>query len=362
MVALLTALASTTSVAGPTPGAAWQKVAPASVGLDAAKLGQVAAQARKGRSNCLVVVRDGKLAGEWYFRGTGPNTEQDVFSATKSVASTLVGIAQDDGDLRIGASASRWIPQWRGGKARAVTVRDLLSMDSGREWSPLTDYVRLLAAPDRTAFAIGLGQAAAPGTVWAYNNSAVQTLDRVLARATGQDVTAFAERRLLKPLGMTHSALATDDAGNAQLFEGMRSTCRDMARFGVLMLNHGRWGGRQIVSAGWVAQATGPSSTKLNAGYGYLWWLNHEGVIPSVTAATSLQAVENAKPSEKGRLVPGAPDSMYWALGLGNQVVQIDPGTKTVVVRLGTAVPIPIPPTFGPGEASKVVTEAVTGR
>ena len=361
VVVLLSALASA-DAAAPTPGATWQKVTPAAVGLDASKLGQIAALARKGRSNCLVVVRDGKLAGEWYFRGTGPDTAQDVYSATKSVASTLVGIAQDDGDLRIGDSASRWIPQWKGTRSQAVTLRDLLSMDSGREWSPLTDYLRLLAAPDRTAFAIGLGQAAAPGMVWAYNNSAVQTLDRVLARASGRRVTAFAQRRLFAPLGMTHTALATDDAGNAQLFEGMRSTCRDMARFGVLMLNHGRWGGRQIVSPGWVAQATGPASTKLNAGYGYLWWLNHEGVIPSVTTATSLQAVESAKASEKGRLVPGAPDSMYWALGLGNQVLQIDPGTRTVVVRLGTAVPIPIPPTFGPGAASRVVTEAVTRR
>ena len=76
-------------------------------------------------------------------------------------------------------------------------------------------------------------------------------------------------------------------------------------------------------------------------------------MIPSVTAATSLQAVESAKASEKGRLVPGAPDSMYWALGLGNQVMQIDPGTKTVVVRLGTAVPIPIPPTFGPARGER---------
>jgi CubicO group peptidase (beta-lactamase class C family) len=358
---LLVVLAPAASAAGPTPGARWQRVAPASVGLDPAKLEQIASQARKGRSNCLVVVRDGQIAGEWYFRGTGPNTAQDVYSATKSVASTLVGIARDDGDLRLDDSASRWIPQWKGTKSQAVTVRDLLSMDSGREWSALTDYVRLLTAPDRTAFAIGLGQAAAPGTVWAYNNSAVQTLDRVLARATGEDVAAFAERRLLEPLGMAHTALATDGAGNAQLFEGMRSTCRDMARFGVLMLNRGRWGGKQIVSAGWVAQATGAPSTKLNAAYGYLWWLNHEGVIPSVTAATRLRAVENAKVSQKGRIVPGAPDSMYWALGLGDQIVQIDPGTRTVVVRLGAGLPIPIPPTFGPRAASTVVTEAVTG-
>jgi CubicO group peptidase (beta-lactamase class C family) len=348
--------ASASATPSATPGAAWQKVSPASVGLDAAKLNQIAAQARKGRSNCLVVVRDGKLAGEWYYRGTGPGTTQDVFSATKSLASTLVGIAQDDGELSIGDSASKWIPQWRGTPSAAVTVRDLLSMDSGRDWSPFTDYVRLLAARDRTTFAIGLGQQAAPGAVWAYNNSAVQTLDRVLREATHEDVVTFAEQRLFGPLGMTRTTMATDRAGNAQMFEGIHSTCRDMARFGVLMLNRGLWGGKRIVSSSWVEQATGPSSTRLNAAYGYLWWLNHEGVLADVLAATSLQ---QAKHATKGRLVPGAPDGMYWALGLGDQIIQVDPGTRTVVVRLGTADPIPVPPAFGPAEASRVVTEAV---
>jgi CubicO group peptidase (beta-lactamase class C family) len=357
--ALAMALVSAASAAPPQPGADWQKVAPAAVGLDAAKLNQIAAQAKQGKSNCLVVARDGKLAGEWYFRGTGPNTTQDVFSATKSVASTLVGIARDDGDLRIGESASKWIPQWRGTKSAAVTVRDLLSMDSGREWSPLTDYLRLLAAPDRTAFAIGLGQAATPGTVWAYNNSAVQTLDRVLAQATGEDAATFAEHRLFGPLGMAHTSLGRDRAGNPQLFEGMRSTCRDLARFGVLMLDQGRWGDKQVVSSAWVKAATSRSSTNLNAAYGYLWWLNRESVIPSVTAATSLQEVKGVR---KGRLVPGAPASMYWALGLGNQLIQIDPGSRTVVVRLGTASPIPLPPTFGPAAASEVATTALLGR
>jgi CubicO group peptidase (beta-lactamase class C family) len=111
-----------------------------------------------------------------------------------------------------------------------------------------------------------------------------------------------------------------------------------------------------VVSSSWVTQATARSSTTLNAGYGYLWWLNHEGVIEDVLAATSRQ---QARHSARGRLVPGAPNDMYWALGLGNQLVQIDPGTRTVVVRLGTADPIPFPPTFGPSEASTVVTEAV---
>ena len=235
-------------------------------------------------------------------------------------------------------------------------MRDLLSMDSGRDWSTLSDYLGLLAARDRTAFAIGLGQAAAPGTVWAYNNSAVQTLDRVLREATHESVVTFAEQRLFGPLGMTHTRMATDRAGNAQMFEGIHSTCRDMARFGVLMLNRGLWDGKRIVSSSWVEQATGPSSSRLNAAYGYLWWLNHEGVVADVLAATSLQ---QARRATKGRLVPGAPDGMYWALGLGDQIIQVDPGTRTVVVRLGAADPIPVPPAFGPAQASRVVTEAV---
>jgi CubicO group peptidase (beta-lactamase class C family) len=359
--ALLTlVLTASARAAGPAPGARWQKVSPAAVGLDAGKLAQIAALAKKGHSTCLVVVRRGKLAGEWYFGGAGPDTTQDVYSATKSFASTLVGIAQDDGDLRIGDRASKWIEQWRGTPSQAVTVRDLLSMDSGRHWNVVTDYLRLLSAPDRTAFAIGLGQDAAPGSEWAYNNSAVQTLDRVLQKATGKDVRTFARTRIFAPLGMAHTMMATDRAGNAQLFEGIHSTCRDLARFGVLMLEKGRWHGRQIVSSSWVTQATAKSSSKLNAAYGYLWWLNHSGVIASVTAATTLQAVAQGK-ADIGRMVPGAPGSMYWALGLGDQLIQIDPASQTVVVRLGSAAPIPIPPAFGPAEASRVVTQAVSG-
>jgi CubicO group peptidase (beta-lactamase class C family) len=344
--------------ASPVPGPSWRTVAPASVGLDPAALRRIAARAKQGKSNCLVVVRDGKLAGEWYFRGTGPTTTQNVFSVTKSFASTLVGIAQDHGDLRIDRRASTWIPSWRGTRSAAVTVRDLLSMDSGREWSFLTDYVQLLLAPDETRFAIGLGQAAAPGTRWVYNNAAVQTLEQVLKKATGSDVAAFAERRLFAPLGMRHTSMGTDRAGNPQLFEGLRSTCRDLARFGVLMLNHGRWGARQVVSRAWVAQATGRPSTRLNAAYGYLWWLNRSGTLASPLAGTSAQGATNGT-ERRGRLVPGAPSDMFWALGLGNQLIQVDPGSRTVVVRLGTAEPSPQPPTFGPAEASRVVTEAV---
>ena len=115
------------------------------------------------------------------------------------------------------------------------------------------------------------------------------------------------------------------------------------------------------MSSAWVRQATARSSTKLNAAYGYLWWLNRSGVIASVTAATTLQAIAQGK-TDVGRLVEGAPSSMFWALGLGNQLIQVDPGSQTVVVRLGSGTPLPIGPTFGPAEASRVVTQALARR
>jgi CubicO group peptidase (beta-lactamase class C family) len=131
-----------------------------------------------------------------------------------------------------------------------------------------------------------------------------------------------------------------------------------MARFGVLMLNHGKWGDEQVVSGDWVAAATGRSSQALNVAYGYLWWLNREGNIGSPLAATSADAADTT--TRQGQIAPDAPDDMFWALGLGNQVMQVDPGSRTVVVRLGTPETRPQPPTFGPVDASKVVTSAIT--
>ena len=94
---------------------------------------------------------------------------------------------------------------------------------------------------------------------------------------------------------MSDTRMTTDRAGNAQMFEGVRSTCRDMARFGVLMLNHGKWGDKQVVSPAWVKDATGHSSQELNAAYGYLWWLNRKGVIGSPLVATDLSQAQTAQ-------------------------------------------------------------------
>jgi CubicO group peptidase (beta-lactamase class C family) len=335
------------------PADEWSRVEPAVAGFDPVALFDIAAEAEQARSNCLLVVRHGQLVAEWYWNGTEVTTSQEVFSATKSYTSTLVGMAQADGDLDIADPASEHIPEWAGTDSAEVTVEDLISNDSGRLWDIAVDYRDLVAAPDRTGFAVGLSQEAPPGSTWAYNNAAIQTLDAVLESATGEEPADYAQERLLEPVGMAHSEMTRDRAGNTNMFFGLQSTCQDMARFGYLFLRQGNWDGEQVVAEDWVEAATGQPSQELNAAYGYLWWLNRRGPIASPLQPTTGQPGGDVA---DGQLVPGAPEDMYWAVGLGGQVIQIDPGSDTVVVRLG---PGDRSVDYGAPNTARVVTEAL---
>ena len=356
-VALVATLALTSGGCTPGlttfPGADWARTTPSAMGFDPAALDAIAADAQAKASNCLAIIRHGELVADWYWNGTTATTTQEVFSATKSITSTLVGIAQADGSLDIHDRASEYIPQWVGTPAADVTIEDLLSNDSGRHWDLVTDYVSLIQAGDRTNFAVGLAQDVAPGNTWAYNNAAIQTLDAVLQAATGQDPAAFAASRLFGPLGMTHTTMTHDPGGNTNMFFGVQSTCQDMARFGYLFLRNGVWAGTRIVPQEWVDAATDHASQEINAAYGYLWWLNRSG---PVTDPLHPMTREQAATAPHVQLVPSARADMYWAIGLGGQIVQVDAGSDTVVVRLGTG---DRNSGYGPGATARVVTEAL---
>ena len=322
------------------PQGEWDHVDAAAAGFDAGKLAALDEQAREAGSTCLVVTKDGAVVDQQDW-GKAPDDSREAFSATKSVTSFLVGMAQDQGDLQLSDSASQYIPQWQGTPAEAVTIRDLLSNDSGRHWDFATDYgVMALKAPDKTAFAIGLGQDAPPGQVWAYNNSAIQTLSAVLASATGEQATDFAQQDLFSRIGMADSRMTTDAAGNTQMYAGLQTTCLDMARFGYLALRDGAWDGEQVVSSDYVHQATAVSSTPLNAAYGLLWWLNHRGPVASPQQATTGSGDGSIA---DGQLDPQAPDDVFWALGFNNQIVAVIPSQGVVAVRMGVKPPADAP-------------------
>ena len=327
-----------TATAAPAPAAdgnrveGWPVRSPASVGLRGSALREGARVARRRDSTCFAVVRDGKLVREdnWTLRRDVP---REVFSITKSVTSTLVGIAVRDGDLRLDDRVARYVPQWRGTASATVTVRNLLANDSGRFWSLQSDYADLLAARSRTAYAIGLPQQHAPGTAWAYNNAAIQVLERVLERSTGMGVARYARTRLFDPLGMERTRFITDRADDAAVFYGLQTTCLDLARFGALQLGGGKAYGTRLLDKGYVADAVGRSSTPHNAAYGYLWWLNRYGPLRGATDAVDAQGQPLRQAT--GQLAPSVDEDVYAALGFGGQVLLVDPTTRTMVVRLG---------------------------
>jgi CubicO group peptidase (beta-lactamase class C family) len=307
------------------PGADWQREEQGSwSSLD----DQLAAEG----STCLAVVKDGKLVHDAYWNGGAAGRQQRVYSIAKSLTSVLIGTFTGEDDLDLDASASAQVGEWQGSAAEAVTVRDLLAMTSGRRWSEAIDRQLIRASSDQTSFATGLAQDAEPGTRWVYDNAAVQTLESVLGElATGGDVVDVADERLLTPLGMTDTTWGRDATGQALTYSGMTSTCLDLARIGHLMLNDGTWDGRQVVPAGYVAEATSPSS-ELNAAYGLLWWTNAKGRIVEVLRQAGFAT---DKDPYEGRLAPRAPADAYWAFGYGNQYVAVVPSEGVVAVRLG---------------------------
>jgi CubicO group peptidase (beta-lactamase class C family) len=311
----------------------WAVAEPAELGFDPAILEQLAAEVDP-ETSCLVVTRHGKIVGEWYWNDWTAESTEPVLSVTQAYTSTLVGIAQDEGLLDLDDKVSEYVPEWVGTPSEDVTIRNLLSHDSGRMSTEgvVNSELQsdLLAAEDPAAFAVGLEQVAEPGTTWSQNLPAIEVLKPVLMAATGQDPATYAQEKLFGPIGAQNTSMAKNSAGNTIMRSFLETSCRDAARFGYLFLRNGNWDGTQVVSEEWVQQATQPSQD-LNAGFGFMWWLNGPGSLISIDEI----ATPSYSPDPERMLVPEAPDDMYWAIGLQGRVIQVHPATDTVVVRLG---------------------------
>jgi CubicO group peptidase (beta-lactamase class C family) len=193
-------------------------------------------------------------------------------SSTKSVAGLLVGMLIEDGRIpSVDTPVCRFISTWCTGTRAFVTIRHLLTMTSGL---PIMRDSSVGFISEKNAYVTRLTPTSPAGTTWAYSNEGVQLLSPILTQAAGEPIQDYARRRLFEPLGMTSTRLHVYPK-DAWLYADMETTARDFARLGVLMLHHGAWNGKQIVSSSWIAQSTVPSQT-FNKRYGLLWWIDPE--------------------------------------------------------------------------------------
>jgi CubicO group peptidase (beta-lactamase class C family) len=199
------------------PGASWETGTPEQEGMSSARLDEAmdyAGGPNSLRSHCVSIHRNGVLVAERYWdRPLQPpataNSTTMVFSISKAIATTLVGMAERDGLLDTeGRLLEYGIPEFAGTEAGEVTIDMLLRHDSGREYKNDIEDIALpqFAPPgtdpsQQTEFSIGLPQQHRPGTVLQYNQMAFQLLERVLRNATGgEQVAALARRQIWEPL------------------------------------------------------------------------------------------------------------------------------------------------------------------
>lgn len=269
------------------------------------------------RTSAVVIVKGGKLVAEGYSADSGIHVPQRTWSVAKTIMAALIGIAVDDGLLRPDEAAG--IPQWSqpGDPRRAIRVDHLLHMASGRDAGLLgsrTDEVYFGGALVQDQ-ALTATLVAPSGRRWFYANNDTLALSWILRQRIGDDrrYLAFPHDRLFRPLGMRHTTAETDWGGTFILSSQVWTTARDLARFGLLLLNDGVWLNQRILPAGWVKYMTTPAPAQPPAsegiGYGAQVWL---------------YGPKN-----------GLPEGTFSAIGNRGQYVMVIPSADVVIVRRG---------------------------
>lgn len=269
-----------------------QYASPEDAGLDKDGVKALKDLLEETNTRAALVLHKGKVVLEWYWLGEGPHSVFEVWSTSKSFASTCIGLLVDEGKINsIDDPVSKFIPAWNTGEKAKVTIAHLLDQTSGLE-----EKSGFVMAKDQLQMALDAPIITPPGDEGRYNNAACNVLSAVISAAAGKDPEAYMREKVWKPLEMDQTWWRRDRTGNVITYAGVQTTAPELARFGQLLLNGGKWDGKQIVSKKWIEIAT-HERTKLaiqgvnptGIPYGLLWWLDFElGKAPHSYSALGL--------------------------------------------------------------------------
>jgi len=290
----------------------WSEAKPAEAGIDEAKLQKIdeAVATKHKKTLSVLIVKDGRLVYERYYQNKGKDNPTGVFSVTKSVTSALVGIAIDKGYIKgVDQKLSELLPDLFANvdddRKKQITVKHALTLTAGLE----SNDDNMFNSMDLGADTLAESMVSEPGETFTYNTGMVHLLSIALTKTSNMTTKQFAKKYLFEPLNMTEIEWSTDLQGyyNGGTLLSLRP--RDMAKFGYLYLQKGKWQGEQIVPESWVEDSFKWYVTAEETyGYGYLFWLSEF--------------------KDKS----GNPVSVYEASGYGGQHIQIIPQWNAVIV------------------------------
>jgi CubicO group peptidase (beta-lactamase class C family) len=250
----------------------WQVQDPALTNLNLKALHEYGELCQRTHADAYLIVYKGKIVAEGYAKSY--MVPIMTMSSVKSITALLTGMLVEDGKIAsIDDPVGKYLPQWNNGARAKVTIRHLLTMTSGlkRRSGEQGADASVGYVSDKDAHVMALPLTYEPGKQWEYSNEGVQLLSPILDKAAGMPIQEYARIRLFEPIGMKHTSLRVDEKKHAWTYADAKTTLRDFARIGMLMMNAGQWAGNQIVSASWVHDCVQPCPQ--NHDYGYLWWL-----------------------------------------------------------------------------------------
>jgi CubicO group peptidase (beta-lactamase class C family) len=300
----------------PLTGSEWQTASAASLGWNEAQLNDIYTYLQQKGTKAFIILKNGKIVTERYFGSFTADSTWYWASAGKTMTAMLVGIAQQEGLLNINTRTSQYLGTgWTSlplAKENLITVRHQLTMTTGLDDAVTPDN-------DCTSPACLVYKADA-GTRWAYHNAPYTILDKVVENVSGTTYNSYFQQKIRDRIGMNGTWFKGTGYNNVYY-----SNARSMARFGLLMLNKGKWDQTFVLNDSNYFNAQVNTSQNLNLSYGYLTWLNGKAnyMLPSLQLVFSTM------------LTPNAPADMYAALGKNDQKVYVVPSQSLVVIRMG---------------------------
>lgn len=277
---------------------------------------------QNGNTNAIAFMHDGRFIYDAYQNGFNPRTRHQQWSVTKSVTTSLVGIALAEGLVQsIYDPITKYLPEAVGTVWEGTSIEDILQMESGTYWVDVPvhqpEQLVLMGADyhsnglygmTRDEYLVRLTRTSPPGEFHRYNSADAQMLAWLLERVYARPYAQILSEKIWQPAGMQDDALVMHDRlGNTFASMGLFATARDMVRFGELFRNGGRAiNGRQIIPKKWVDASHNYDKATGGGPRGYMWapWDNGE---------------------------PGN----YTAIGYGHQRVSIAPALSMVGVHFG---------------------------
>lgn len=286
----------------------WMEVSMETAGIDPEKM-QIADRFAENDElmKALLVVRDGYLVFERYYHGGSRESSTNLWSVTKSITSALVGIMSDEGYIpSVQMPMKELMPQYP--EFEGINLFHTLTMTTGLSWveeGPL--WVDWILSDDWVASALARGFVRKPGEKFFYSSANSHFLTSLIYYRTGRTPGQLALDRLFQPMGIPFDTMPNDILYKSwgqymePLYQSWRKdpkgiecasfalylTARDMAKFGFLYLNQGKWEDEQLISKAWVHESTSDQVTDIYGrySYGYQWYLTMVGGEPAFLAS-----------------------------------------------------------------------------